>query len=140
MNCQQGFMSHLVHVASVDLLFRGSNQTLKLYQNEHNDELIVISLFSCCPQVTVVSKFLTFQESMRDSADLYLSLRYPPPVFICGTPCGFVGHVNCKKMCQKCCGTSTGVVLKNQYMEKCQHRYWLGLLPSLCYIIYNYAT
>ena len=72
------------------------NQTLKLYQNEHNDELIVISLFSSCPQVTVASKFLTFQEFVRDSADLYLSLRYPPPVFICGTPCGFVGHVDCK--------------------------------------------
>ena len=43
---------------------------LKLYQSEHNDELIVISLFYCCPQVTVASKFLILQESVRDAADL----------------------------------------------------------------------
>lgn len=29
------------------------SQTLKLYQNEHNNELIVISPFYCCPQVTM---------------------------------------------------------------------------------------
>ena len=47
-------------------------------------------------QVTVASKFLTIQESVRDAADLYLSLKYPPPVFICDTPCGFVRHVDCR--------------------------------------------
>ena len=33
------------------------------------------------------------QESTRDPADLYLSLRYPPLVFICDTPCGLVRHM-----------------------------------------------
>lgn len=36
----------------------------------------------------MASEFLTLQESVRNAADLYLSLRYQPPVFICDTPCG----------------------------------------------------
>jgi len=34
------------------------------------------------------------QESVRDAADLYLSLRYPPPLFILDTPCGFARHMD----------------------------------------------
>ena len=44
----------------------------------------------------MASKFLTLQESVRDAADLYLSLKYAPPLFICDTPCGFVRHLDCR--------------------------------------------
>lgn len=47
-------------------------------------------------QVTAASKFLTLQESVRDPADLYLSLRVPPLTFICDTPCGLVRHMDCR--------------------------------------------
>ena len=44
--------------------------------------------FKCLmQQCTVASKFLLLQESVRDAADLYLSLKYPPPLLICDTPC-----------------------------------------------------
>ena len=33
-------------------------------------------------------------ESVRDAADLWLSLRYPPVMFVCDTPCTFVQHIN----------------------------------------------
>jgi hypothetical protein len=33
-------------------------------------------------------------ESVRDAADLWLSLKYPPVLFICDTPCTFVQHIN----------------------------------------------
>lgn len=33
---------------------------------------------------------------MRDAADLYLSLKHPPVVFINDTPCGFVRHLECR--------------------------------------------
>lgn len=45
---------------------------------------------------TVASKFLLLQESTRDPTDLYLSLRYPPLVFVCDTPCGVVRHMDCR--------------------------------------------
>ncbi len=47
-------------------------------------------------QCTVASKFLTLTESVRDAADLYLSLKYPPIVFVCDTPCGLVRHMECR--------------------------------------------
>ena len=43
----------------------------------------------------MASKFLTLAESVRDPADLYLSLKYPPPVFISDSPCGFPRHMEC---------------------------------------------
>ena len=44
----------------------------------------------------MASKFLTLMaESVRDAADLYLSLTYPPPVFISDSPCGFARHMEC---------------------------------------------
>ena len=30
---------------------------------------------------------------MRDAADIYMSLKYPPTVFINDTPCGLVRHM-----------------------------------------------
>lgn len=50
----------------------------------------------CRHGVTAASKFLTLQESVRDPADLYLSFKHYPLVFICDTPCGFVRHVDCR--------------------------------------------
>ena len=44
----------------------------------------------------MASKFLTLAESVRDAADLYLSLKYPPPVFIGDSPCGFARHMECR--------------------------------------------
>lgn len=44
----------------------------------------------------MASKFLTLAESVRDAADLYLSLKYPPPVFISDSPCGFARHMECR--------------------------------------------
>ena len=48
-------------------------------------------------QVTVASKFLTLQESVRDPADLYLSLKHYPLLFICDTPGGFVRHMDVRE-------------------------------------------
>ena len=44
----------------------------------------------------MASKFLTLAESVRDAADIYLSLKYPPPVFISDSPCGFARHMECR--------------------------------------------
>lgn len=64
----------------------------------------------CRHGVTVASKFLTLQESVRDAADLYLSLKYPPPIFVCDTPCGFVRHMDCrdKTTASKLWGSNSG--------------------------------
>ena len=58
----------------------------------------------------MASKFLTLQESVRDAADLYLSLKYPPPIFVCDTPCGFVRHMDCrdKTTASKLWGSNSG--------------------------------
>lgn len=37
---------------------------------------------------------MVLTESVRDAADLWLSLKYPPVMFICDTPCTFVQHIN----------------------------------------------
>ncbi len=44
----------------------------------------------------MASKFIVLTESVRDAADLYLSLKSPPVVFINDTPCGFVRHLECR--------------------------------------------
>ena len=33
-------------------------------------------------------------ESVRDTVDLYLSLKYQPVTFVCDTPCTMVRHLN----------------------------------------------
>ena len=53
-------------------------------------------VYSISLQSTVASKFLTLTESVRDAADLYLSLKHAPVVFINDTPCGFVRHMECR--------------------------------------------
>ena len=35
-------------------------------------------------------------ESVRDAADLFLSIRYPPVMFINDTPCGLARHMECR--------------------------------------------
>ncbi|XP_028418841.1 HMG domain-containing protein 3-like [Dendronephthya gigantea] len=50
----------------------------------------------CRHGVTAASKFLTLQESVRDAADLYLSFKYPPLMFLCDTACGFARHMDCR--------------------------------------------
>lgn len=61
-------------------------------------------------QVTAASKFLTLQESVRDAADLYLSFKHTPLVFLCDTACGFVRHMECrdKEMSQQLWGSFRG--------------------------------
>ncbi|KAL9960054.1 hypothetical protein ACROYT_G033453 [Oculina patagonica] len=53
----------------------------------------------CRHGCTVASKFLLLQESVRDVADLYLSLKYPPVVFINDTPCGLARHIDIRSPC-----------------------------------------
>ena len=49
-------------------------------------------------------------ESVRDAADLYLSLRYQPTTFICDTACTFVRHINLREpaMARKIWGDKNG--------------------------------
>ncbi|XP_066919083.1 HMG domain-containing protein 3-like isoform X1 [Clytia hemisphaerica] len=50
--------------------------------------------FVCPHGTTVCSKFMVLCESVRDAADLWLSLKYPPVLFICDTPCTLTQHLN----------------------------------------------
>lgn len=61
-------------------------------------------------QSTVASKFLSLTESVRDAADLYLSLKHPPVVFINDTPRGFVRHMECRDpaIAQELWGSTAG--------------------------------
>ena len=47
---------------------------------------------------------------MRDAADLYLSLKYPPLLFICDTPCGMARHMDqrCGDIAEKLWGAIVG--------------------------------
>eukprot|EP00112_Aurelia_sp_Birch-Aquarium-sp1_P019044 Seg4634.1 transcript_id=Seg4634.1/GoldUCD/mRNA.D3Y31 product="HMG domain-containing protein 3" protein_id=Seg4634.1/GoldUCD/D3Y31 len=49
---------------------------------------------ACRHGCTLASKFMMLTESVRDAADLYLSLRHPPITFVCDTACTFVRHMN----------------------------------------------
>eukprot|EP00794_Sanderia_malayensis_P001604 gene1604-1776_t len=48
----------------------------------------------CRHGCTVASKFLILTESVRDAADLYLSLQNQPALFFSDTACTFVQHIN----------------------------------------------
>lgn len=71
-------------------------------------------------QCTVASKFLTLTESVRDAADLYMSLKYPPIVFICDSPCGMVRHLECRApdLCEALWGENSGCFEKPEYAKK----------------------
>jgi len=65
-------------------------------------------------QCTVASKFLLLQESVRDAADLYLSLKHPPPLFICDTPCTLARHIDqrCPEVAEQLWGDNVGCFQK----------------------------
>ncbi|CAH3153276.1 unnamed protein product, partial [Porites lobata] len=68
-----------------------------------------------CPHsCTVASKFLLLQESVRDAADLYLSLKYPPPLLICDTPCTLARHIDqrCPDVAEQLWGDNVGCFQK----------------------------
>ena len=90
---------------------------------------------------TVASKFLLLQESTRDPTDLYLSLRYPPLVFVCDTPCGVVRHMDCRnpEITKELWGNFAGCFEKPSFEKlpdqvKCNMLYRLHLY--LWYILY----
>ncbi|XP_028415288.1 HMG domain-containing protein 3-like [Dendronephthya gigantea] len=74
----------------------------------------------CRHGATVASKFLALTESVRDAADLYLSLKHPPVVFINDTPCGFVRHLECRdpKTAEKLWGMNAGCFEKPELGRK----------------------
>ena len=71
-------------------------------------------------QCTVASKFLTLTESVRDAVDLYTSLKYPPVVFICDSPCGFVRHLECQDpvYCDFLWGENSGCFERPEYAKR----------------------
>lgn len=86
---------------------------------------------------TVASKFLLLQESTRDPTDLYLSLRYPPLVFVCDTPCGVVRHMDCRnpEITKELWGNFAGCFEKPSFEKlpdqvKCNMLYRLHLYHS----------
>ena len=95
----------------------------------------------------MASKFLTLQESVRDAADLYLSLKYPPPIFVCDTPCGFVRHMDCrdKTTASKLRGSNSGYfelpsmdkLPKEVFFPVCQCIGYISsvnLVPRVCHL------
>ncbi|XP_028417001.1 HMG domain-containing protein 3-like [Dendronephthya gigantea] len=60
----------------------------------------------CRHGCTVASKFLGLTESVRDAADLCLSLKYKPIVFINDTPCRLARHMECR--CPDICANLWG--------------------------------
>ncbi|KXJ09785.1 HMG domain-containing protein 3 [Exaiptasia diaphana] len=51
----------------------------------------------CRHGCTYGSKLLTLTESVRDAADLYLSMKYVPTTFICDSPCGLARHLELRE-------------------------------------------
>ncbi len=48
-------------------------------------------------QCKIASKFITLTESVRDAADIYISLKCPPISFVCDTACTLVRHMNLRE-------------------------------------------
>ena len=65
---------------------------------------------------------MVLTESVRDAADLYLSLKYPPVTFVCDTPCTLVRHLDIRvpEMANKIWGEFDG----------CFEEPKIGQLPS----------
>ena len=59
---------------------------------------------------------MLLQESVRDAADLYLSLKYPPTLFVCDTPCGLARHMDlrCPNIANHFWGDNVGCFEKPQ--------------------------
>eukprot|EP00111_Clytia_hemisphaerica_P000305 TCONS_00000783-protein len=64
----------------------------------------------CAHGTTVCSKFMVLTESVRDAADLYLSLNHPPVLFVCDTPCTFAQHISkrCPELAKEYWGEMNG--------------------------------
>ncbi|KAK3754405.1 hypothetical protein QZH41_011187, partial [Actinostola sp. cb2023] len=76
----------------------------------------------CRHGCTFGSKLLALTESVRDAADLYLSMKYTPTTFICDSPCGLARHLELrdKELAKKLWGENCG----------CFERPTLDKLPS----------
>ena len=81
---------------------------------EHREWKIILPTLPFCLQCPVASKFLLLQESVRDAADLYLSLKYPPPLLICDTPCTLARHIDqrCPDVAEQLWGDNVGCFQK----------------------------
>ena len=44
----------------------------------------------------MASKFIALTESVSDAANLYMSLKHQPVLFVNDNPCGFVRHLECR--------------------------------------------
>lgn len=93
-------------------------------------------------QCTVASKFMTITESVRDAADLWLSLKYPPVMLVCDTPCTFVRHVNNREpnLAEEYWGENDGCFERpdatrtpNQVIMHIKLRFEVMLPPECCY-------
>ena len=53
---------------------------------------------------------MCFQESVVDPADIYLSLKYPPPLQVLDDPCTFISHMFCSEpmLSEKLFGANKG--------------------------------
>ena len=51
------------------------------------------SIFLILIKTTVCGKPMILTESVRDAGDLWLSLKCPPALFLCDTPCTMTHHV-----------------------------------------------
>ena len=75
-------------------------------------------------QCTFASKFLTLTEAVRDAADLYLSLKYPPMIFICDSTVVLQGMLISEiQKWPQLYGITTVVVLRSQNQTKNQIRF-----------------
>lgn len=76
----------------------------------------------------MASKFLTLTESVRDAADLYLSLKYQPLVFINDSSCEFTRHLECR-------APEIAEILWDDY-SGCFEKPEFGKSPKVCNLIY----
>ncbi len=53
---------------------------------------------------------MVLKESVRDAADLWLSLRYPLVLFVCDTPCTFAHLINSRELANQYWGEMTDVL------------------------------
>ena len=71
-------------------------------------------------------------ESVRDTGDIYLSAKYPPPVFITDLPRGFARHMDCR----------IPEVTKIMWADKCGcfEKPELGKRPNVRISVHLYAS
>lgn len=84
----------------------------------------------------MASKFLALSESVRDPADLYLSLKYQPPVFISDSSCGLARHMECRSpdVTEVLWGGGNSGCFEKPELGKCPN---ISTLPFHCIDIVN---